>query len=96
MFGIGSKRWSGVAKLNEECGELTQVIGKLIATNGERRHWDKSDLFERMEEKIADVYAALDHVVANNPKLLGAENINLRRFKKTCQFDEWMKRKVGG
>lgn len=30
MFSIGSKRWPGISKLIEECGEVLQIAGKLM------------------------------------------------------------------
>jgi len=36
-----NKEWPGLAKLNEESGELVQVIGKLMMTHGERAHWGR-------------------------------------------------------
>lgn len=45
-FAIGAQEWPGISKLIEEAGEVQQVCGKLLATYGETKHWDKSDLKE--------------------------------------------------
>lgn len=58
-FSLGSDVWPGTAKAMEEMGELLQVMGKLIAIGGETKHWDGTDLLERLHEEIADVAAAL-------------------------------------
>jgi NTP pyrophosphatase (non-canonical NTP hydrolase) len=58
-YSIGSEVWPGTSKVIEECGELAQVLGKLIALAGQTDHWDGSDLRERLHEEIADVRAAL-------------------------------------
>ena len=54
-FSIGSDVWSGISKLIEEAGEVTQVCGKLIAIAGASEHWDGTDLRERLEDEIADL-----------------------------------------
>ena len=61
MFRFGSKKWPGLAKLNEECGELVQVIGKLMQVKGRRKHWS-GDLRVKLVEELADVQAAVAFV----------------------------------
>lgn len=63
MFAIGSSVWPGLSKLIEECGEVTQVAGKLIATGGEAAHWDGTDLRERLQNELGDLRAAIAFVV---------------------------------
>jgi hypothetical protein len=65
-YSIGSDHWPGVSKVLEECGELGQVLGKLLALNGATAHWDGSDLRLRLVEEVADVYAALDFLCEAN------------------------------
>lgn len=81
----------GLAKLSEECGELTQVAAKLIAYPHLRRsiqqHPDGTILRLRLEEEMADVLAAIEFVSA---KLgLSAENIGLRTRQKLQLFNRW-------
>ncbi len=65
-FSIGSKVWPGMSKLIEEMGELGQVLGKIMGTGGEAKHWDGSNLRERVVEELADVYAAVLFFVTQN------------------------------
>lgn len=67
MFFIGAQKWSGVSKLMEECGEVLQACGKLIATRGEVKHWDGGPpLDERLIDEMADLFAAIKFVVHHN------------------------------
>jgi NTP pyrophosphatase (non-canonical NTP hydrolase) len=58
-FSIGSEVCPGLSKLVEECGEVLQIAGKLIATGGNPFHWDGSCLTHRMTEELADLRAAI-------------------------------------
>ena len=53
-YSIGSDHWPGLSKVIEECGEVIQAAGKIIAANGDGQHWDGSDLRQRLEDEIAD------------------------------------------
>lgn len=80
-FSIGSDVWPGISKLVEESGELGQVIGKLLATGGHEKHWDGSDLRERMRAELADLRAAIDFVaVVNELDLTARHAYKLRLF----------------
>lgn len=57
-FAFGDDLWPGVAKLNEECGEVVVEIGKLMMTHGDPDHWS-GDLRERLLNEVADVEAAI-------------------------------------
>lgn len=53
----------GLAKLIEECGELQQVAGKMLAYYHHDQHPDGGPpLRERLEDEAADVMAAIDFV----------------------------------
>lgn len=86
-FVIGPGQWAGLAKLIEECGELIQVAGKLIAyPDGD--HPDGEPLLqERLMDEIADVQAAADFVTHNNP--LDLDRIDERVHAKFVQFTVW-------
>jgi NTP pyrophosphatase (non-canonical NTP hydrolase) len=95
MFAIGSRRWPGLSKLSEECGEVVQVIGKLMGTGGEPAHWDGSDLRLRLTEELADVLAACDFVAMTNGYALDEAAIAERRIAKLQQFLEWHREQGG-
>jgi NTP pyrophosphatase (non-canonical NTP hydrolase) len=80
-FAIGSETWPGISKLVEELGEVAQVAGKLIATGGEVRHWDGTDLRTRLEDELADLEAAIKFVMQHNR--LDADRIAERREAKS-------------
>lgn len=65
-YAIGHEHWPGLGKLAEECGEVLQVVGKIIGTGGERMYWDGQDLRERLQSELTDLMAALRFVVAMN------------------------------
>lgn len=92
-YSIGSDRWPGLAKLAEECGEVIQVIGKIIAANGETAHWDGTDLLERLEDEIADMRAAAAFLIRHND--LDAGRVTNRTADKLVTFDGWHREHSG-
>lgn len=86
-YSIGSSHWPGLSKLIEECGEVMQVAGKLIATNGNPSHWDGTDLRLRLEEELADLVAAVAFVGQQNE--LDEERVLSRIDVKADLFDRW-------
>lgn len=86
-YSIGSDRWPGLAKVAEECGEVIQVAGKIIAANGESAHWDGSDLRRRLEDEIADLRAAADFLILRNG--LDEDRIRHRAGDKLVLFEGW-------
>jgi hypothetical protein len=89
MFAFGDKKWPGLAKLNEESGELVQVIGKLMMTHGRAEHWDGSDLRARLVEGMADAVVGVDFVAFH--ALTAEERNALRRRirEKLALFEQW-------
>ena len=89
MFKMGSDRWPGISKLAEESGEVIQVIGKLMALDGDNTiHWDGTDLTERLIEEIADLRAAITFVERHNPQL-DVVAIDERATMKLKRFEQW-------
>ena len=86
-FSIGSAVWPGTSKVIEEMGELQQVLGKLIATGGDTKHWD-GDLRKRLIEEIGDVTAALVFF-QKNLTLDEVGQVIERAEKKFDLFNEW-------
>lgn len=63
-YGIGSDHFPGMSKLLEEMGELQQVLGKIMGSNG-LDHWD-GDLEGVLLDEISDVMAAIGFFVVQN------------------------------
>lgn len=94
-FSIGQNIWPGVSKLIEECGEVLQVAGKLIATGGRTDHWSGHDLGADLEEELGDLLAAITFVIQHNPQL-GSLAIADRTEEKTELFEAWHARPISG
>ena len=83
-----SRSTYGHCKLQEEMGELNQVMGKIAAFPNTEQHPDGGlPLTQRLEDEIADVQAALDYYVQVNN--LDAEKIASRRIDKHHKFIKW-------
>jgi NTP pyrophosphatase (non-canonical NTP hydrolase) len=79
---------NGLAKLIEECGELTQVAGKKIAYYNTDIHPDGAgSLAQRLQDEIADVLAAAQFVAQNFQLDMSA--IEVRRLRKLALFASW-------
>ena len=87
MFAFGDVEWPGISKLAEECGEVVQVVGKLIQTRGKLKHWNVPDLKVALEDEIADVMAASTFVI--NVCGLNAQRISVRASEKLALFKRW-------
>lgn len=88
-FSIGSNVLPGLSKLAEEAGEVVQVVGKIMGAGGLVMHWDGSDLAERLEDEMADLWAAL--VFVRDTNNLNSERISLRVVEKLRLFSQWHK-----
>jgi NTP pyrophosphatase (non-canonical NTP hydrolase) len=88
-FSIGSQFWPGASKLIEETGELQQVLGKLIATAGDTKHWEGKDLKERLIEELGDVLGAIRFFQTKNCNLNEHDAIEQRACAKYCTFLKW-------
>lgn len=69
-------------------GELQQVLGKLMATAGDTKHWS-GDLRKMLLEEVGDVYAALLFFKEMNLSHDEAEVAFLRAFQKLALFKQW-------
>lgn len=77
----------GLAKLIEECGELVQVCGKKLACYQSDAHWDGTDLKDRMECEMGDVYAAI--MLVTDKLGLDSSHIASQAHRKLTLFREW-------
>lgn len=89
-YSIGARVWPGLAKLSEECGELIQVLSKIIAIQGEESydHWDGTNMITRLEEELGDVLAAMHYFGVEN-SALNLDNIAKRKAMKVERFTFW-------
>jgi len=88
MFAFSDKEWPGIAKLNEECGELVQVMGKLMMIHGTTNHWS-GDLRKMLTEEMADVEAAITFVKENCLTKKEVAAIRRRVSSKLKKFEKW-------
>lgn len=88
-FAIGGSNWPGLSKLIEECGEVLQVAGKLIATGGQPEHWDGSDLRERVVDELGDLLAALSFVRKHALTDVEDVHVAIRSQAKYRLFLQW-------
>lgn len=89
-FSIGSTVWPGTSKLIEEQGELIQVLGKLMATGGDTKHWS-GDLRKMLVEEIGDLSAALVFFQTENLTVDEVRQMGDRVGEKLALFREWHK-----
>jgi NTP pyrophosphatase (non-canonical NTP hydrolase) len=88
MFAIGDEEWPGISKLVEECGELVQVMGKLMAIAGQTDHWS-GDLRKMLVEEMGDVAAALIFVRDNCLTKAEVKRLAKRADDKAKRFQDW-------
>lgn len=85
---IGSDDWNGLSKLIEELGELQQVCGKLIGSEGSVEHWS-GDLRTKFIEEVGDVRAALTFFVDKNFSEDEQEQMFKQSSRKLRNFRIW-------
>ena len=87
-FSLGQvEQWPGLAKLVEECGEVLQIAGKLIATGGDTSHWSGLDLGDCLTEELGDVLASALFVIENSD--ISEQAVWDRVLAKTALYEEW-------
>lgn len=77
----------GLAKLVEECGEVAQVAGKMLAYPAGPHPDGKGDLRVRLEGEISDLLAACLFAVTANG--LDEVRIRSRMMAKLQTFARW-------
>jgi NTP pyrophosphatase (non-canonical NTP hydrolase) len=95
-YGIGTETWPGLAKLMEECGEVIQVLAKLVATGSLDHTWTETDgtprgwgdLSDALHEELGDLHAALDFFVAKNDEV-DFYKVQDRSNQKFATFCRW-------
>lgn len=88
-YSIGSTRWPGTSKLIEEIGELGQVLGKLIAVEGDAEHHWSGNLRLKLVDELADVVAAARFFTAENMTAEEVRFIAERVEHKLATFRKW-------
>lgn len=82
----------GADKLNEELGEVQQVLGKLAALDGDldRPHWDgKGPMRDRLEMELGDAMGAAEFVI--DKMRLNRVAVYVQAMKKQKLFEQWDK-----
>lgn len=74
----------GFYKVQEEMGELNQVMGKL-ATCLEGKYWDGTDLVPLMEQELVDVMATIIYFVKTNNLKFDEDRLR----DKLTKFEQW-------
>lgn len=92
MFFIGAPKWPGISKLIEEAGEVLQICGKLIGSEGEIKHWNVPDLKSALEDEIGDVLAACHFVIETCG--LDFNKIMRRKNQKHGIFHAWHEERI--
>lgn len=95
-YSIASPTWPGLAKLLEECGEVIQVLSKLMVApnldhtwvqpDGSSRGW--GDLTDALHEELGDLHAALDFFIFQNDEI-DFYRVQDRTNEKYRLFCEW-------
>lgn len=87
QFAFGDPEWPGLAKLTEECGEVLQIVGKLMMVHGSPVHWS-GDLRAQFCDELADLSAAVDFIKAFGVTQEEADRIEVREKEKLTKFIE--------
>ena len=86
MFAIGGDDWPGLAKVAEECSEVTTIVSKLMGTGGNPDYWDGQDLRQRLIDELGDAVAAIEFATHYNGIL---DEVMDRAKKKLELFESW-------
>lgn len=89
-YNFGSPVWPGLAKVIEECGEVLQIAGQIVAFPA-GNHPSGVDIVARMNNEIADLAAAIQFLVAENGTI-DTTGFVLRRDAKLRLFQGWHER----
>lgn len=88
-YAIGSDAWPGLAKLLEECGELQQVAGKLLAYPSGEHPDGAGPLDERLADELADLKAAALFFTRANRERINLHRHGRRIRDKLARFEAW-------
>lgn len=94
-FVIGTDEWPGLAKVIEECSELGQVAGKLIAFPDGDHPDGGPPLVERYEDELGDAWAAIYFVLTATPAI-DRGRVCARATEKLELFRSWHEQAGGG
>lgn len=84
---MGVKKWMGLRKTAEECGELVVELMKLEEFPSGKHPGRKRSLILSTEDELADVLAACDYFIERNG--LDRKRIEKRRLSKIRKFSKW-------
>lgn len=78
---------NGRSKLTEECGEVLQVVGKLNSYPSGKHPDGGPNLYERLEDELADLSAAIEFVTTTHG--LDRDRMSERQAMKLERFKHW-------
>lgn len=79
------KKYPGIHKLTEECGEVLQCIGKLGPFPKLPHPDGKGRVIDRLNEELTDLEAAIQYFRNTN----NLDRIEERFLRKVTQFEDW-------
>lgn len=80
---------NGLTKLAEECAELIVIKEKIAGLGHLGNHWDGQNMLLALENEMADVFAAANHVIHRYE--LDVDRMLTRKEHKMRLFDYWQK-----
>jgi NTP pyrophosphatase (non-canonical NTP hydrolase) len=88
-FTIGQDIYPGLAKLIEECGEIIQEAGKLIAYPDGQHPDGRGDIRDRLAGEIGDVLGCIDFFLSQNEQTISQRVVREHREVKRLRFEGW-------
>ncbi len=89
-YSIGSRKWNGLSKIQEETAELNVILGKLVGCNGNTNHWS-GNLANCLIDELADTQASLEYFIEKNMGKKCQQKIAKRKQKKLDLYEQWNK-----
>lgn len=86
-YTLSCDTWPGLAKLQEETGELNTVLGKIVSNRGSLMYWDDKYLMPDLLDELADNQATLVYFMTKNNLDIGY--IMQRTQEKLQLYEEW-------
>lgn len=86
-YNFGDRKWPGLSKVLEECGEVSQVLAKLVGSNGNLDYFGKGSLEDKIVEELGDLHAAITWFIQHND--ISAKKVARRSQEKQAKYTKW-------